>query len=388
MDDVWNAAEDRRVHKKGRLYFFLAVVLVFIVASVYTREWGNLLLSLPTFIIIMAVVLRGRYLFIPPLLIVIMVVMMVMLQFARIGSADFRYLDMAADFIMGVFMYLIGLIVVYTMLKSSPGFDTERSFFVTFTAASVGFSLCTMLVIGDYGMRYYLDEVFDGQLEGVFMQLLIALAGILFISTMFYLNRHNGLFEHTLNRFLKENSSGLGIDEQDRRIAVEEIAGGETNTREFKSTLRTNLQTGEKDSRMEKAVLKTIVAFLNSRGGTLFIGVADDGSIIGMDDQSFESRDKLNLHMNNLLVSQIGSEYLPYINYKLLLFDEKVVMRVDCKRSNTPAFLKEGKAMTFYVRSGPSSIILEGMQLLYYASHNFKKLPTNTAGNLFEIIKP
>lgn len=387
MDNVWNAAEDRRVRKKGGLYVLIAVVVFFIVLSVMTREWGNFLLSLPTFVVLLAIVLRGRYLFIPPLLIAIMAAMMVLLQLARIGSSDLRFLDIAADFMMGVFMLLIGLIGVYTMLRASPGFDTERSLFVSLTAASIGFSLCTMMIMGDYGMRVLMGDTYGDLVGDLMTQLSVALCGILFMTLLFYLNRHNGLFEHTLNRFLKENSSGLGIAEQERRAALETIAGGESNTCEFKSTIRTNLQTGEKDPRMEKAVLKTIVAFLNSRGGTLFIGVADDGSIIGLDEESFENRDKLNLHMNNLIVSQIGSEYLPYINYKLIDFDGKAVMRVDCKKSNTPAFHKEGKTMVFYVRSGPSSIVLEGMQLLYYASHNFPKLPTNSAGNLFEIIR-
>ena len=387
MDNVWNAAEDRRVRKKGGLYVLIAVVVFFIVLSVMTREWGNFLLSLPTFVVLLAIVLRGRYLFIPPLLIAIMAAMMVLLQLARIGSSDLRFLDIAADFMMGVFMLLIGLIGVYTMLRASPGFDTERSLFVSLTAASIGFSLCTMMIMGDYGMRVLMGDTYGDLVGDLMTQLSVALCGILFMTLLFYLNRHNGLFEHTLNRFLKENSSGLGIAEQERRAALETIAGGESNTCEFKSTIRTNLQTGEKDPRMEKAVLKTIVAFLNSRGGTLFIGVADDGSILGLDEESFENRDKLNLHMNNLIVSQIGSEYLPYINYKLIDFDGKAVMRVDCKKSNTPAFHKEGKTMVFYVRSGPSSIVLEGMQLLYYASHNFPKLPTNSAGNLFEIIR-
>jgi len=288
---------------------------------------------------------------------------------------------------MGIFMGQIGLISVYVMLRAMPGFDSERSLFVTLTAANIGFSLATIIVMGNYGLTSVLHEAYSDDLRDVVLQLIVVLVGITFQSLLFFLNRHNGLFEHTLNRFLKENSSNFGIDEQERRRTLEEIAAGESSRCEFKSTLRTNLETGEKDPRMEKAVLKTIVAFLNSRGGTLFIGVADDGSIIGIDEASFDSRDRMNLHMNNLIVSQIGSEYLPYINYRLIDFDDKAVMRVTCKRSNTPVFLKEGKVMTFFVRSGPSSIVLEGMQLLYYASHNFPKLPKNSAGDLLDLIR-
>ena len=138
---------------------------------------------------------------------------------------------------------------------------------------------------------------------------------------------------------------------------------------EFKSTLRTNLKTGEKDKRMEKAVLKSITAFLNSDGGTLLVGVADDGTILGIDEESFDNRDKLNLHMTNLISSQIGDDYLPYIRFKLISFgenDEKAVMKVVCKTSPIPVFLKDGKTEQYYVRSGPSSVELLGSDMIRY----------------------
>ena len=60
---------------------------------------------------------------------------------------------------------------------------------------------------------------------------------------------------------------------------AELTTGGETEGVEFKSTLRTNLHTGQPDEKMQMAALKTIAAFLNAGGGTLLIGVADDGSV-------------------------------------------------------------------------------------------------------------
>src|ERR1700704_5238042 len=59
-------------------------------------------------------------------------------------------------------------------------------------------------------------------------------------------------------------------------LPVTKLVGSGTNI-EFKSTLRINLHTRQKDSKMELAVLKTVAAFLNMSGGTLVIGVADDG---------------------------------------------------------------------------------------------------------------
>lgn len=60
------------------------------------------------------------------------------------------------------------------------------------------------------------------------------------------------------------------------------IAGDETHQVEFKSTARWNLREGTKDERMEDAVVKTIAGFLNTDGGTLFIGVDDRGTPIGL----------------------------------------------------------------------------------------------------------
>ena len=45
------------------------------------------------------------------------------------------------------------------------------------------------------------------------------------------------------------------------------------------------------------AVLKTIAAFLNTEGGDLLIGIADDGSIVGTERDQLESDDKFMRHL-------------------------------------------------------------------------------------------
>ena len=53
---------------------------------------------------------------------------------------------------------------------------------------------------------------------------------------------------------------------------------------EFEPTLRTHAETGEVREPLETATLQTIAAFANGRaGGTLLIGVADDGTVTGLD---------------------------------------------------------------------------------------------------------
>src|SRR6185295_2745086 len=63
------------------------------------------------------------------------------------------------------------------------------------------------------------------------------------------------------------------------RQAEELLTQHESATLEFKSTLRWNLRENRKDPQIvTTAVLKTIAAFLNTEGGDLLIGVADDRS--------------------------------------------------------------------------------------------------------------
>jgi type I restriction enzyme R subunit len=62
---------------------------------------------------------------------------------------------------------------------------------------------------------------------------------------------------------------------------------------EYKATLRTHADSGEVFKPLETASLKTIAAFMNSReGGTLLIGVADDGTVHGL-DSDYASRSKM-----------------------------------------------------------------------------------------------
>jgi predicted HTH transcriptional regulator len=56
---------------------------------------------------------------------------------------------------------------------------------------------------------------------------------------------------------------------------------------------------------MENSVLKAVVAFCNSAGGELLIGVADDGSIVGIEHDGFSSEDKFQFHLRNLLLERI-----------------------------------------------------------------------------------
>ncbi len=361
-------------YDKNRPTYALLFVLSigFIVAATYTKAYTNLFLAVPTLVLTLVGFQRKNRLNLPPLFLIFLGLSMILLQLTKFFEGEHYFLWLSASLILGVFNVLLGLVIIMSMLRSSPGFDVERPFFVAFTAFCIGNTLSMALNIADFYV-YSLPDVENYKRMNEFMTVQAAAAvGAALVCSLFYLNRHNNLFKHTLDRFLKENADTLQIETKAKADIMKEIQEGESSKLEFKSTLRTNLKTGEKDTRMERAVLKTLVAFLNSKGGTLLIGVADDGTIPGVDIESFDnSRDKFSLHLNNLITQQIGGEFLPYINYNLYDFDGKNVMKVTVKHSDRPVFLKDGKEQIFYVRSGPSTIDLHGLDLLNYASRTY-----------------
>lgn len=166
--------------------------------------------------------------------------------------------------------------------------------------------------------------------------------------------------------------------EQDSDLPVDLAAGtyelvetGESDAIEFKSTLRTNLHTNNKDGKMEQAVLKTIAAFLNSNGGTLLVGVADDGAAVGIEVDGFSSEDDMSLHLVDVVSSRMSPQAMARTHVSFDDYDEVRVMRINCQRSLSPVYVKEGNKESFFIRTGPSSRELTISEAQDYIKHRF-----------------
>jgi type I restriction enzyme R subunit len=148
------------------------------------------------------------------------------------------------------------------------------------------------------------------------------------------------------------------------REAGELIKQGESKTLEFKSSLRWNLREDRKHDRaITHAALKTIAAFLNTEGGDLLLGVADDGSLVGIEVDRFESNDKYMLHLAQVVRNGLGERAGTCIDPKIQVVQGRAVCLVSCQRSPEPVFLRwkdsEGDPTGgFYVRNGPGTIKL------------------------------
>ena len=164
-----------------------------------------------------------------------------------------------------------------------------------------------------------------------------------------------------------------GKAEEEVRFSVADlITQGETTSVEFKSTLRTNLHTGEKDPRMEMSVLKTIAAFLNTHGGTLVVGMADDGSPVGIGVDGFSNEDKMYLHLVNLINGKIGPQHMMHIQPRFDDYDHARVLVVECKKGKAPVYVKDGNNEKFFVRTGASTTELTVSLVQEYIKQRFQ----------------
>ena len=153
---------------------------------------------------------------------------------------------------------------------------------------------------------------------------------------------------------------------------MEIIQQGESDFVEFKSTLRFNLKSQKIDQNIELSSIKTVAAFLNTLGGTLLVGVTDDGSINGLSLDNFANDDKVLLHFTNLLRDKIGEKTLGFVHFDIVKIEDKNVLRVEVSKSSAPVFVTFQNKEFFYVRSGPSTLSLKFSEFYNYNIKHFK----------------
>ncbi len=175
------------------------------------------------------------------------------------------------------------------------------------------------------------------------------------------------LMADLFDEYRKRVENGGLTEERVRR----EIADGEGKHRELKASLRWNLGAQKNDDRMTLAVLKTLAAFQNGEGGVLYIGVGDDGTILGIEHDGFPNGDKFLLHLNNVAKTALGKPAASRLTPRLWTLGDQTVCRIECPPSPEPVFVKFRGDETFYVRSGPSTEALSPSEMHGYVAERF-----------------
>jgi ATP-dependent DNA helicase RecG len=115
----------------------------------------------------------------------------------------------------------------------------------------------------------------------------------------------------------------------------------------------------KRDLSSSHRVLRTLVAFANSAGGELLIGVADDGSLVGVGDSDVEEN-----RLANLIMDSISPRLLPSLERRTL--NGKVLLIANVYPSSAaPHWVNsEGRDAGVYLRLGSSTVRADPLQIL------------------------
>ncbi len=160
--------------------------------------------------------------------------------------------------------------------------------------------------------------------------------------------------------------------------AADLAAAGESERVEFKTSARFNPHTGRRDDRLEAAVVRTVAGFMNGEGGTLLVGVDDEGRAVGLDgDLSLVKRgdhDRYALWLVDLLSTWLGRPAATNVTVSFEAVGGRGVCRLDVARSPEPVFARPPKgerASDFYVRIGNSTRRLLTDEAIEYTRRRF-----------------
>lgn len=152
---------------------------------------------------------------------------------------------------------------------------------------------------------------------------------------------------------------------------LNEIKGGESSKCEFKSTLRWNIKANKIDKTMTRDCLKAISGFLNTDGGILFIGVSDDGDILGLTQDSYKNGDEFLRSLVDSVDASLGKYSTTLIDPQIIKMEDKNICRVECIKGTKEIYMKWGNEMTLNVRSGPSTRSLLVSEIHDYVASHF-----------------
>lgn len=101
-------------------------------------------------------------------------------------------------------------------------------------------------------------------------------------------------------------------------------------------------------------IKKTIVAFANTNGGILYLGVNDDGSVVGVTEA-----DEIMLKASNAIRDAIKPDVTIFVKTELVVMEDKPIVKITVQKGTACPYYLSGKGIRpegVYVRQGASSV--------------------------------
>ena len=178
------------------------------------------------------------------------------------------------------------------------------------------------------------------------------------------------------HRLLAKQRRALGFLEAELgRTVPSLVAAGESEHIEFKASARWNIERGSVSRDLEEAIARTIAAFLNHTGGSLLIGVTDEGVVCGL-DQDYRTlhdpnRDGFERFIISLVRTRLGGEACTLVHATFHRNGDRDICRVIVELSDRPVYFKDGGTSRLFVRTGNSTRELDVREAMEHIARRF-----------------
>jgi hypothetical protein len=172
-------------------------------------------------------------------------------------------------------------------------------------------------------------------------------------------------------------------------FSVQELIGEgsvviESQNLELKSSYSWDIEKKESNELIKEIIVRAVASLLNTEGGTLVIGVDDNGNILGIENDlsliSNPSNDKLSRHILEYIEKCLGVQAISNIFLDFEVLNDKTVIRLDINKSDIPIFANFNKTRDktqddpkFFIRVGASTRELKGRDLIDYQNKVFNR---------------
>lgn len=247
--------------------------------------------------------------------------------------------------------------------------------------AVLGWLLLHPLTMVVYSFEHQADSDGASGLWRILTQSSLAFSPPMLVMSVFFalIGGAAGLAFASFHRLLFVRERALGIF---KNLSVGDlpslIAAGENEHVEFKRSVRWDVKSQCVNRALEQPVTRAIAGFLNHQGGSLVIGVADNGEIIGLEQDyrtlNRQDRDGFEQFIVSLVKRHLGGDLCPLVHVAFGQLEGQDVCRLVMEPSSRPVYLRNGRETTMFVRMGNSTRALDVREAIEYSKRRWPSL--------------
>ena len=155
------------------------------------------------------------------------------------------------------------------------------------------------------------------------------------------------------------------------------LSRAESQKVEFKSSFRYDYKQKLANTEISSAVIKAIAGFLNTDGGTLILGVDDNGRPVGLEKDYLtlkkKSADGYEMSIIQAVSEACGADVCQNLRFSFLLLVGKEVCIVRMRSWSKPVYVELRDQSVFHIRTGNSTQGLDTKRAVEYIQSHWKK---------------